>query len=131
MLWWKRNVNYSASSALELFTRSVYEGRFIMRKTMKKAITAGVLSMAMIMSMAGCGSSGGNEVDTTRNVSEIQYTVGISQFAEHGSLDNCREGFLEGLKEEGIVEGENLTVEEGNANADMVIENLKMDLEYE
>lgn len=90
-----------------------------MRKTMKKAITAGVLSMAMIMSMAGCGSSGGNEVDTTRNVSEIQYTVGISQFAEHGSLDNCREGFLEGLKEEGIVEGENLTVEEGNANADM------------
>lgn len=90
-----------------------------MRKTMKKAIAAGVLSMAMIMSMAGCGSSGGDEVDTTRNVSEIQYTIGISQFAEHGSLDNCREGFLEGLKEEGIVEGENLTVEEGNANADM------------
>ncbi len=35
---------------------------------------------------------------------------GISQFAEHGSLDNCREGFLEGLKEEGIEEGKNLTV---------------------
>lgn len=36
------------------------------------------------------------------------YTVGISQFAEHGSLDNCREGFLEGLKEEGIEEGKTL-----------------------
>ena len=24
------------------------------------------------------------------------YTIGIGQFAEHGSLDNCREGFLEG-----------------------------------
>ena len=96
------------------------EGRFIMRKTMKKAITAGILSMAMIMSMAGCGSSDGKgEADTTGDVSETTYTIGISQFAEHGSLDNCREGFLEGLKEEGIVEGENLTVKEGNANADM------------
>ena len=91
-----------------------------MRKTMKKAITAGILSMAMIMSMAGCGSSDGKgEADTTGDVSETTYTIGISQFAEHGSLDNCREGFLEGLKEEGIVEGENLTVKEGNANADM------------
>ncbi len=50
--------------------------------------------------------------------SEKSYTIGISQFAEHGSLDNCREGFLEGLKEEGIEEGKNLTVEVKNAQAD-------------
>ena len=30
------------------------------------------------------------------------YTIGISQFAEHGSLDNCREGFIQGLEEEGL-----------------------------
>ncbi len=47
------------------------------------------------------------------------YTIGISQFAEHGSLDNCREGFLEGLKEEGIEEGKNLNVEYKNSAADM------------
>ena len=41
------------------------------------------------------------------------------QFAEHGSLDNCREGFLEGLKEEGIEEGKNLTITYKNAAADM------------
>ena len=46
------------------------------------------------------------------------YTIGISQFAEHGSLDNCREGFLAGLEEEGIVEGTNLTVLFDNAQAD-------------
>ena len=46
------------------------------------------------------------------------YTVGISQFAEHGSLDNCREGFLEGLKEEGIEEGKNLKVDYQNAQTD-------------
>ena len=40
------------------------------------------------------------------------------QYAVHGSLDNCREGFLQGLAEEGIVEGENLTIEYVNAQAD-------------
>ncbi len=46
------------------------------------------------------------------------YRIGISQFAEHGSLDNCREGFLEGLKEEGIEEGKNLEIDLDNANSD-------------
>lgn len=46
------------------------------------------------------------------------YTIGIGQFAAHGSLDNCRDGFLQGLAEEGIVEGQNLTVLYENAQAD-------------
>lgn len=50
--------------------------------------------------------------------SDVTYTIGISQFAEHGSLDNCREGFLAGLAEEGIEEGTNLTVLFDNAQAD-------------
>lgn len=49
------------------------------------------------------------------------YTVGIGQFAEHGSLDNCRIGFIDGLASEGIVEGQNLTVMYENAQADMGI----------
>lgn len=44
--------------------------------------------------------------------------IGIGQFAEHGSLDNCREGFLEGLKQEGYIEGDNLKVYYENAQAD-------------
>lgn len=47
------------------------------------------------------------------------YTIGIAQFAVHGSLDNCREGFLQGLKESGFEEGLNLRVEIQNAQADM------------
>ncbi len=49
---------------------------------------------------------------------QTAYTIGIGQFAEHGSLDNCREGFLKGLAEEGIVEGENLKVLYENSQAD-------------
>ena len=49
------------------------------------------------------------------------YTVGIGQFAEHGSLDNCRTGFVEGLAEADLVEGDNLTILYQNAQADMGI----------
>ena len=49
------------------------------------------------------------------------YRIGIGQFAQHGSLDNCYQGFIEGLAEAGIVEGENLKVDLQNAQADMGI----------
>ena len=49
------------------------------------------------------------------------YKIGIGQFAQHGSLDNCYEGFIQGLAEAGIVEGENLKVDLQNAQADMGI----------
>ena len=47
--------------------------------------------------------------------------IGIIQFAEHGSLDNCRIGFIEGLAEEGFVEGENVVFDIQNAQADTAI----------
>ena len=76
---------------------------------MKKRVLAVILGAVMTMSLAACGSSDAGK--TSSDDGEKSYTIGISQFAEHGSLDNCREGFLEGLKEEGIEEGKNLTVE--------------------
>jgi putative ABC transport system substrate-binding protein len=50
--------------------------------------------------------------------SGAEYFIGIGQFGPHASLDNCREGFLAGLAEEGIIEGENLTVDYQDANFD-------------
>ena len=74
---------------------------------MKRKLLALILTAVTVTTLlTGCGST------------KEGYTVGISQFAVHGSLDNCREGFLAGLAEEGIVEGENLTVEFINAQAD-------------
>ena len=82
---------------------------------MKKRALAGLLVMTMVMAfMTGCGKSPG-----AKDAEKGNYTLGISQFAEHGSLDNCREGFLMGLEEEGIKEGENLTIKYKNAAADM------------
>lgn len=82
---------------------------------MKKRVLAVLLTAAMSAAMiTGCGSSSSESSEE-----KITYTIGIEQFAEHGSLDNCREGFLAGLEEEGFIEGENLTVEYKNAAADM------------
>ena len=44
--------------------------------------------------------------------------IGINQYGSHGSLDNCREGFLQGLQEAGLVEGTDYTIDYQNANFD-------------
>ncbi len=76
---------------------------------MKKRVLAVLTAMVMAAFTGGCGNAAAQDAG---------YTVGISQFAVHASLDNCREGFLAGLAEEGIVAGENLTVEYVNAQAE-------------
>ena len=66
--------------------------------------------------LAGCGGDTGSSSSSSEG--EEMYTIGISQFAEHGSLDNCREGFIQGLEEEGLIEGENLEIKVNNADSD-------------
>lgn len=52
------------------------------------------------------------------NVSAAKYEIGISQFVEHPSLDLAKKGFIDQLAAEGFVEGENLTIDSQNAQAD-------------
>lgn len=75
----------------------------------QRTVGAAIMGTLLALSLCGC----------TDQEKTQEYTVGISQFAEHGSLDNCREGFLQGLSEAGIEEGKNLTVVFDNAQADM------------
>lgn len=82
---------------------------------MKKSFKALFLTTAVTASLLG-GCSGSSSSPAPGD--GASYTIGIGQFAAHGSLDNCREGFLLGLAEEGIVEGQNLTVLYENSQAD-------------
>lgn len=83
---------------------------------MKRKILAGVFCTVLLLgAVTGCGNGTKEE---KKDGSQTEYTIGISQFAEHGSLDNCKEGFLEGLKEAGIEEEVNLEVLYDNAQAD-------------
>ena len=85
-------------------------------KTYKKLLTA-ALALGMTFSLAACSSSAPDGGDDESS-SEPVPIIGISQYGEHGSLDNCREGFLKGLEEAGLVEGTDYIIDYKNASFD-------------
>ncbi|NLA86549.1 MAG: ABC transporter substrate-binding protein [Clostridiales bacterium] len=72
---------------------------------MKKIISVATVLTVILSFAAGCGKS------------EIP-VIGISQYGEHASLDNCREGFIRGLLDSGLAEGEDFTLDYQNASFD-------------
>lgn len=72
---------------------------------MKKLIVT-ILAIALCFSVCACGASSSVPV------------IGICQYGEHASLDNCREGFIQGLKDAGLVEGEDFVIDYQNASFD-------------
>ncbi len=83
---------------------------------MKKLLCA-ALALTSALSLAACGQSG-STASSQGEGEGVTYKIGISQYGEHASLDNCREGFLEGLRQAGLVEDENLQVLYENAHFD-------------
>jgi len=49
----------------------------------------------------------------------MTYEIGISQLLTHPALDATREGIIDGLAEEGYVEGDNLEIDYQNSELDM------------
>lgn len=74
-------------------------------KNIKKIITL-ILTLTIIFAFAGCAS------DTSE-----KKTIGIIQFGSHASLNNCYDGIMQGLKENGINE-EDYNIEYVNSNFD-------------
>ncbi len=89
-------------------------------KKMKKFISIMAAACITMGMFTGCSSTDEAANKSADNqAAEEQITVGIAQFAPHGSLDNCVEGFKLGMAEAGYVEGENVTYNLQNAQADM------------
>lgn len=74
---------------------------------------------ASILVMSGCGKEETNTSPTptptpdssSSNDSEQQtYTIGITQFVAHPSLDQATEGFKKALEDEGFKEGEKSSI---------------------
>ena len=73
-----------------------------------KKMTSLLLAICLFSLMTPCGTA---LADTVR--------IGIAQYANHPSLDNCREGFLEGLAMGGYIQGQNLEADYQNAQSDI------------
>ena len=79
---------------------------------MKKLIAL-VLAMVMSLSLVACGGGEATNEDGTEKVK-----IGILQQLEHPSLDEAREGFVQALKDNGYVDGENMVLDYQNAQSD-------------
>jgi putative tryptophan/tyrosine transport system substrate-binding protein len=82
---------------------------------MKKSVKAISLVLASALLLAGCGGK-----ETSNGSSDKkQYKIGLTQFAEHPSLDAATEGFKKALEDKGFKEGDNVKYDFQNAQADM------------
>lgn len=75
---------------------------------MKKIVSL-ILALALCFALCACG---GNDSSASVPV------IGICQYGEHGSLDNCRTGFIQGLEDAGLVEGTDFEIDYQNASFD-------------
>jgi putative ABC transport system substrate-binding protein len=78
-----------------------------------KKFTALLLTTTLLLSGCSAASEGTASADDG-------YKIGIAQFASHASLDNCRDGFKQGLEEAGIT---NVEFVEQNAQAETAAAN--------
>ena len=81
---------------------------------MKKLLTL-LLILAMSLTMlTGCSDDSGSATG-----GEDTFKIGIIQMMEHPSLNTIRESIIEGLEEEGYVDGENIEIIYQNGQNDM------------
>jgi putative ABC transport system substrate-binding protein len=62
-----------------------------------------IISLALVLMLSlgivGCSSDNGSK-GSNQDIDKV-FKIGLTQYAPHPSLDNIREGFIQGLKEEG------------------------------
>lgn len=83
---------------------------------MKKLFRIMTLIMAIITMFIAAGCSNGSS--NAEQAKSKKLTVGIVQYMDHSALDAARVGFIAALKDNGYVEGQNITVDLQNAQGD-------------
>ena len=79
-----------------------------------KAVAAAAM-LALAMGIVGCG---GGDKKAASGTSGKTYKVGIVQLVEHAALDAANKGFVDGMAKKGFKEGQNVTYDRQNAQAD-------------
>ena len=78
--------------------------------SMKRNMTAIMALMLAVLTLFGCSSS--------KSTSDDVVHIGILQYVEHQSLTAARKGFVDELKKEGYVDGDNIVIDYENAQGD-------------
>ncbi len=81
-------------------------------------------AVAMLLALTACGGTAGGSSPsptvspTAAPSAEAHYEIGIIKMMDHPALNASEEGFVAALSDNGLVDGENVTVDYKNANAD-------------
>jgi putative tryptophan/tyrosine transport system substrate-binding protein len=75
------------------------------------------IALLVILLLGSLVAFGACQADETPDDAQT-YTIGIIQYVEHVALDSAREGFVAALADNGFVDGENITLDVQNAQAD-------------
>ena len=85
---------------------------FSLKNSKVKALAAGLM-LTLALGVMGCG---GDKKEAAKKAEKVN--VGIVQLVEHAALDAANKGFVEGLASKGYKEGQNITYDRQNAQAD-------------
>lgn len=88
-----------------------------MKKTIKQTMLKKLMAAILILTV----SFGILTACETKKKDTMK--IGVIQFAQHASLDNCYDGLIAGFEAAGYTIGENLEVDHQNANADSNLAN--------
>nr|WP_172619664.1 ABC transporter substrate-binding protein [Paenibacillus alvei] len=93
-------------------------------KSRRHLVLAAIMSLLMLFA-AACGNGGAANNSTsegsggaTGSAEGKKVKIGITQVVNHASLDEAYKGFVQALKDNGYVEGENLVLDYQNAQGD-------------
>lgn len=78
-----------------------------------KKIASAVLALSMAFCLGACAKTTAPADSTTPEASTVatDVKIGILQYATHASLYDCYTGILDGLKNEGYIDGETCTID--------------------
>jgi len=90
------------------------DGRMVNKKSFK--LFTFILVAVIAISISAC-SDGGKSSKSSSSSSDV-FNIGIIQYMEHVALDQAREGFIDALKDNGYIDGENIKIDYQNAQGD-------------
>lgn len=83
-----------------------------------KKILASLLAASMIIGMTACSSKQTETKSESSAEGEQVYRIGVIQLVEHQALNSAYEGFVDGLKENGLEDGKNIIIDYQNAQGE-------------
>jgi putative ABC transport system substrate-binding protein len=101
------------------FYQIIEKTLYLLWRRMMKRLKISLLLAMMCLLVVACGGTTPADEPVAEETAPKNITIGMMKIVSHPALDSIQASFLATLAEGGYVEGENLTVLDGNAEGDI------------